>query len=320
MSVIQCYHPDVIWEKRYLENEDIENIMFFGIELEIESDSNNDNPHQEMVDIIETYLNQHGMSKLFVYERDGSLNEGFEIVTHPMSWNYYEEHNKNFKDILSLLSNGGYHSHNGGRCGLHVHVNRKYFGFSQQDLDKYRQWGLTSSDLTQLNNSKIEESINNCAFIFEKFKEDFIKLSCRKVFDYCSFLLNSVDNSVDPNSLDRDLILQRLDRSDRYKVVNIRNYYTIEFRLMRGTLLFVSFDTKIRAIKNVVEVAKSSTGIYNFRDITTYLETTEKKEIMESYFQDRDIAESKEYISLNSKKEYRISNENFILRKRLMEV
>lgn len=54
-------------------------------------------------------------------KRDGSLDNGFEMVTHPVS---YEWIDLMIKPQLKKLSKIGVRSHQSGRCGLHVHIPR----------------------------------------------------------------------------------------------------------------------------------------------------------------------------------------------------
>ena len=60
-------------------------------------------------------------------KHDGSLDDGFEIVTHPMSLEY-QLHEMPWDEVLREAIAQGYLSHQAGTCGLHVHVSRKAFG------------------------------------------------------------------------------------------------------------------------------------------------------------------------------------------------
>lgn len=56
---------------------------------------------------------------------DGSLSNGFEIVTHPHS--LHEMQNKFPWEILPWLQDEGFRSWNTSSCGIHVHVSRSAF-------------------------------------------------------------------------------------------------------------------------------------------------------------------------------------------------
>ena len=66
---------------------------------------------------------------------DGSLDDGFEIVSHPATLNY---HLNDFpwEDILHYAVQMGYRSHQTSTCGLHIHVNRLSLGETHADQEE----------------------------------------------------------------------------------------------------------------------------------------------------------------------------------------
>ena len=94
---------------------------YFGVELEIDDGGECDSSAETLMDV----ANQ---SKTLVYcKHDGSLDDGFEIVTHPMSLDC-QLHEMPWAEVLDKAISMGYLSHQAGTCGLHVHVSRKAFG------------------------------------------------------------------------------------------------------------------------------------------------------------------------------------------------
>ena len=97
---------------------------------------------------------------LFVYERDGSIGYGLEIISSPMT--------------------KGYYSTKGKKCGSHIYFNRKTLGFNSKEY---------SSLLSNLNNNirKAEEvdhkrankTIENVVAVMELYREELIKISGR---------------------------------------------------------------------------------------------------------------------------------------------
>ncbi len=113
-----CYKPEPIFYgsgNRYL-----------GVELEIdgagESDSN-----ARIIRGVGNQAHEH----IYV-KHDGSLDDGLEIVSHPMTLAYHMSEMP-WKEIVNKARQLGYTSHQAGTCGLHVHVNRSSLG------DTYRQ-------------------------------------------------------------------------------------------------------------------------------------------------------------------------------------
>lgn len=88
---------------------------FFGVEIEIESDERKNKSvlAKNVLEIAPPYS---------IIKHDGSLTNGFEVVTSPFTWRYYLSNRSMFDKIYShpdvkILST----------CGLHVHVSRSFF-------------------------------------------------------------------------------------------------------------------------------------------------------------------------------------------------
>ena len=94
---------------------------FFGVELEIDDGGEEDSAARDIMDV-GNRVGEHIYCK-----HDGSLHDGFEIVTHPMSLEYHM-HKMPWEAITDKARNLGYTSHQAETCGLHIHVNRTSFG------------------------------------------------------------------------------------------------------------------------------------------------------------------------------------------------
>jgi len=96
-----------------------------GFELEVESDGNSIRDAAEVV--------TNALGERIYLKEDGSLSQGFEIVTHPHS---LEEYQANFDwSALTDLRRLGFRSWDTRTCGLHVHVSRTAFGVMQKRAD-----------------------------------------------------------------------------------------------------------------------------------------------------------------------------------------
>ena len=102
---------------------------FFGIELEV--DDGGENVANALT--ILSAGNSDGVERIYI-KRDGSLNDGLEVVSHPASLDY---HLNDFpwSDILETAISLGYHSHQSDSCGLHLHVSREAFGDTLLEQD-----------------------------------------------------------------------------------------------------------------------------------------------------------------------------------------
>lgn len=101
---------------------------YMGVELEIECDGADRRP---TVNNLHEHINDGDMGKRVFFERDGSLRNGFEIITQPMSLPMIKE-TFGFLNQPRLID--GLKSHNTDTCGLHVHVSRK--GMSSLQIAK----------------------------------------------------------------------------------------------------------------------------------------------------------------------------------------
>ena len=73
-------------------------------------------------------------NEMIYIKHDGSINEGFEIVSHPMTLDYHENH-MNWLEVFEKAIEMGYRSHNTSTCGLHIHVSRSAFGRNYADQE-----------------------------------------------------------------------------------------------------------------------------------------------------------------------------------------
>lgn len=90
---------------------------YLGVELEVEvlSDKSSKVKH------LHKLINEEEFGKNVFFERDGSLNDGVEIISQPMGMDRHEELWSWLKDRNAV---SGLRSHNTSTCGLHVHVSR----------------------------------------------------------------------------------------------------------------------------------------------------------------------------------------------------
>ena len=216
---IYDYHGFSDWEKQTLENENPP--YYIGFELEVENTHHNyDN----------NYLARFAKNTYpVICSRDGSIDYGFEIVSHPLSYNYIVQNQDKLKYMLEELANKGCESHNPGTCGLHFHV-------------------------THPHNDDI---IDRIILIMETYKQELITFSRRtsdQIESWCKFL-SDVKEGEDCKSL--YFIKKNKETSSRYMALNLTNYNTIEFRLFRGTLNFDTFMASVELVNNIMTLCSN---------------------------------------------------------------
>lgn len=201
---------------------------YFGIELETELRTMND------VAVYTTRLhdlmNANDVDfETIKFERDGSLNNGVEIITQPMSMAYILENKDKFKEMLELIDSMRATSHDNGRCGMHVHVSK-----------------------TEISN----DVHDNLWLIFECFHKELTIFSRRTNMNWCNFMCESLRrNHV--NYIDKEYVRYNKPTSnDHHSAINNGNSNTTEFRIFRGTTNFQTFMANIQLVDNLVSIAR----------------------------------------------------------------
>lgn len=166
-------------------------VPFMGFELEIEITDGN------LSEILDT-LDQSFAGRAY-YKHDGSLSNGFEIVTHPMTLAAHKELiDWSFAEKLVRL---GARSFRTETCGLHVHVSRSAF--------------RTATHLALFQH------------MFTKNQSEMERLAGRSATSWARFstmqgnIVKSIKGQV---------------YRDRYEAVNVTNSNTIEVRIFRGSI------------------------------------------------------------------------------------
>ena len=195
------YRPDALFKST---DRDIEGkgpnpyrgLPYLGMELETEA------TNCTLSDGVEI-ANEHSRDESVYYlKSDGSLNYGFELVTHPMTLDWAMT--KFPWQVVDELRKAGMRSYNTRSCGVHIHINRRAFA-SASHLWKFCY--LINK------NQSFSESIagrrNNQFATFEGQVKQAGGVIAKK-FPY--------------------------QQQGRYTSINLTNHSTIEVRIFKGTL------------------------------------------------------------------------------------
>ena len=199
---------------------------WFGVELEID-DAGESNNNAARIEKIANSDSSHIYCK-----HDGSLNDGFEIVTHPMTLEYHMN-KMPWANVLKEAKRMGYRSHSSGTCGLHVHINRTAFGSTETEQD---------------------EVIARILYFFEKHWDELLKFSRRTQKQ-----LKQWANRYGLKEHPLEILKHAKGDQERYTCVNLTNYHTIEFRIFRGTLKLNSLLATLQLLDRICDVALSFT-------------------------------------------------------------
>jgi len=211
------YRPKAQFFKRF----DKEN-LFFGIELEVER-NNSSVDIDAMVKKLKTVPN-------FYFKQDGSLNHGFEIVSHPMSYEYIKTNQEIFKNLLSELSLKEYKSYESTTCGMHIHLSKN--AFKTWHLYRFMKFFKDNKDLILNISQRNEPFFKRWSSIGEEeFNEKNLRFKMKQ---------------------------KRSQSGARYQAVNLENDKTVEVRIFRGTLKFPTFMKNIEFTHSIYEFTKNN--------------------------------------------------------------
>lgn len=211
------YKPSPEWKRGKNEPSKPE---YYGFELEVENRGSEDNDDMA------------GSMPDFTYcKEDGSIYNGFEIVSHPLSFQWIKENKAAFDEIFNLR-NVDFKSYNTSTCGMHVHISKR--AFTTIHLFKFLRF-------------------------FYDMDQDFILAISQR---------GSVEKMDSWSTLKKETKTTSLAKSKyqsgRYTAVNMQNSNTVEIRIFKGTLKKESFFKNLEFCKSVFEFTKD-TGI---KDIT----------------------------------------------------
>lgn len=253
------YKPDPIF---YGESEDN---CCLGVELEVDNTSG-DYDTKLIYNAAENLLDNY-CEQLYL-KHDGSLSNGFEIVSHPCTLDYH--YNQfDWREIMDICKNGTLRSHDTSTAGLHIHLSRNFFGCTQEIQD------LHISKLIIL----VSKFYDSHLLKFSRRKPSELKW-CENPNIICE------NNDTEHTVIDK---MKQFKSRGRYMAVNLENQNTIEFRLFKGTL---NFSTFIASLQFVVEISRYAkcTDLKNipttkFRDIFI---STEYKEL-KNYLKEKEL-------------------------------
>ena len=201
--------------------------LYMGIELEVDKGDG----IMDCCDAIQEITDDVYMKE------DGSISNGFEIVSHPATIEYHMTELP-WESIMKKCIEYGFRSHDTTTCGIHVHVSRKYFGTA-----------LETQDL----------NIAKAILLINRFWDTHITTFSRRNYSSLIHWAKKSELILEPDDTTEKLIYKMKDencRGDRYMAVNLQNRNTIEFRIFRGTLKIDTFFAILQFVKTICEFAK----------------------------------------------------------------
>lgn len=202
-----------------------------GIEKEIDRDRPNAAEERACVDDIVKIAGD-----AVYFNRDGSLDYGFEIITLPHT--PAEFFKIDWRGILAACERHGYKSHDGGNCGLHMHFSREFFGKTKDAQ---------------------ERAIAKLIRFYDVFYADVQAVARRDDYHARKWAAPYETRT----RADAEEYAKGEKYAGRYHAVNNTNRETVEVRIMRGTL---NYDTFAACIDFLLATARRARRI-KWRDV-----------------------------------------------------
>lgn len=200
---------------------------YFGVELEIDDGGKDSDNADELL-----HIGNKSGEHIYI-KSDGSLSNGMEIVTHPMSLNYHKT-KMPWEEVMRRAVQLDYRSHKTSTCGLHIHVNRTTFGSTREAQD---------------------ECISRVLYFVEHHWLELLKFSRRTEYQMNRWAARYGYKS-NPKEILEDA---KKGSNGRYACVNITNWNTVEFRMFRGTLKYNTLIATIELVDKICEMANMVT-------------------------------------------------------------
>jgi hypothetical protein len=201
--------------------------LTFGVELEVDRG-------EDAVDTAEA-VTEAGEGRVYC-KRDGSLDRGFEIVSHPgtLAHHMYEMH---WSNISRICRKAGFKSHDTTTCGLHVHVGRAQLG---EGYDAQY------------------DAIANTIVLMASLREKIVAFTRRSDYALSRWAaMPTLDLTLPADELRLKAMETRYH--GRYQAVNLQNDATIEFRIFRGTLNRDTLMASLQLVSNLCKFAMTHT-------------------------------------------------------------
>lgn len=205
--------------------EPLDDMAYFGFELELEF---NGKKGKAMKILSEEKIRQWSYVK-----HDGSIQEGVELVSHPMTWNFWRKNKADFKDVVDRVRQLGCASYDSGRCGFHVHLSRS--AFSKWHLRKFVEFYYHKGTRKLITDVAQRHSER-----YASMREDLDLVNHR---EKSSFLTCKSHGGVD-------------SRENKYQAVNTCKPHTIEVRIFRGSLRWKTVLKNIEFVYASFEYSK----------------------------------------------------------------
>jgi hypothetical protein len=279
--------------------------LCIGFELEMEADitrasqdvQGSGSAYQRWLGTCTTKLKKlfngdDGTKQYCLFERDGSVARGFEMVTNWTGLDTHEKFVELFasKQFKKIKDKYGLRSHDAGTCGLHVTVDRH--------------------QMSTLHAGKFAEFVNapqNKPALEAFCRRDLNRYANANADKYGHGLVNAAKSVFNANT-------GGSNGRDRYELANFTNQYGVEFRLPRGTLRYESIMATLEMVRMLWFFTQTaSNGNLTWPQFTDFVwkpENTGETRYMREYMLVKKLTQPyftpRELVVINTKRRFNI--------------
>jgi hypothetical protein len=199
------------------------------------------------------------LRNLVDFKEDGSLDSGMELVFQPATLKYHTNV-FDYDNAFEAFKKADYNSHDTYTCGLHVHINRDFFG--------------TSRNAQLYNGAKM-------VYLLEKFWKDFVLFSRRTSHSLERWaekldLMDDFDKQSDDEKTTQNLSSMFVSKyaRNKYVALNLSREHTFELRIFRGTLNLKTYFATLQFVDNFARFVKRTSLVdltrVTFEDIVNF--------------------------------------------------
>lgn len=277
--LINCYsfRPDMMFMRRDDEGNGvwddvaIPNTPYMGFELELEL--HNADQHEMGTCVVESNKfpwaggNSDVTNSLFYLKEDGSIDYGFEVVSHPGTLDFFR--NAVDWNWMETLRNAGARAWSDQNCGLHIHVSKegwqttghfaRWWMLMMGNSDEWAQLAGRRSNYARWTNGEDAYAVAKRAYAVIP-----AKLAMPEAPDYYRHTPKQVEElefarrlyvKYHPNKLAKKAEINQ----DRYSAINVQNSNTVELRFWRPSMRHTTVLAALEATSASVEFAKLAT-------------------------------------------------------------
>jgi hypothetical protein len=241
--------------------------LYYGIEIEVSFDedylkvnyANDDyyDDNEETSDDCEEMLMKFSeiTGGLFIYERDGSLTNGVEFISRPLSYAQWTNPDtvKKIEDGMEYLKSRGAFKDQPSTNGMHIHISRKFFDYGKSKRSR----------------GNLDKMYQDMDWLFQYYQPELEKIGGREYTQYCDSKMNKIKERYNiGNRTTRDGLWNvelevkgkmkkggRMASGDHYSAI-IESGNTIEARIFNSTLDTTQIIGNIELMRNFAHAVR----------------------------------------------------------------